>query len=54
MHANSNLAKMVAVNDSERVPFLMDGDEKKAEDIAKIILAKNRGGRGLNVTLKCA
>ena len=35
MHANFNLARMVVINDLERIPFLMMGDEKGAEVIAK-------------------
>ena len=35
MHANSNLARMVILNDLERIPLLMAGDEKSAEEVAK-------------------
>ena len=35
MHANFNLARMVVINDLERIPLLMRGDEKGAEEVAK-------------------
>ena len=35
VHANTNLARMVVINDLERIPALMAGDEKAAERIAK-------------------
>ena len=35
MHANFNLSRMVVINDLERIPLLMMGDEKGAEEIAK-------------------
>ena len=35
LHANYNLARMVIINDLERLPLLMVNDEKGAEEIAK-------------------
>ena len=35
IHANCNLARMVVINDLERIPFLMIEDEKGAEEIAR-------------------
>ena len=34
-HANNNLARMVVINDLERIPLLIAGDEKGAEEVAK-------------------
>ena len=35
IHANTNLARLVVINDLERIPALMAGDEKAAEKIAR-------------------
>ena len=45
IHANNNLARMVVINDLERIPLLLAGDEKGAEEVAKRNYTKKKSRR---------
>ena len=45
MHANNNLARLVIINDLERLPLLVAGNEKAAEAVAKRNYASKKSRR---------